>query len=408
MQVGARVGRVDLLDDEVLDVRVDVRGAPRDPGVVTEDHTRHARERDAGNVVRAGGRHGPAVQPVEVPDRRHRDAQVRVVREQRAAAGRHGRADDPVVGADPVVRGEAGRRVQSGRLEEALAEAGDRMPGGGLIGAEGGARCGVADGRRVAGGRRRPRRTRARRWLRARVAGAARPGQAGRGDDRSAVAVGGEELIRPGRVAQLPVGQVPEHLGVEVAAQVPRLDLAPRDRVEVRPRLRRDAGDEERQPERPAMRVQPRVDALGVRIEDGPGGRRDGVEVALGRDAPAEGPDELVRVELARPEHLGQPAGRDMPPDLHLPHPLAGVDVALGEEEVVWRVGGDVRDPGRVAGDRHRCPEPGRGDRPGRLRHRANGDPCEEAGRGDHRHQHDDEQQPEAALQDPHRSPSRS
>ena len=31
----------------------------------------------------------------------------------------------------------------------------------------------------------------------------------------------------------------------------------------------------------------------------------------------------------------------------------------------------------------------------------------EEAGRGDHRHQHDDEQQPEAALQDPHRSPSR-
>ena len=271
MQVRARVGRVELLDDEVLDVRVDVRGTPRDPGVVAEDDTGHARERDARNVVRAGGRHGPAVQPVEVPDRRHRDAKMRVVREQRAAAGRHGRADDPVVGADPVVRGEAGRRVQSGGLKEALAEAGDRMPGGGLVGAEGWRRIRVADGRRVAGGRRPPRRTRARRGLRARVAGAARPGQTGRGDDRSAVAVGGKELIRPGRVAQLPVGQVPEHLGVEVAAQVPGLDLAPGDRVEVRPRLGRDAGDQERQPERPAMRVQPRVDALRCTHRGRPG-----------------------------------------------------------------------------------------------------------------------------------------
>ena len=51
--VAVGVLRVDGLDEEVLDVRVGVRRAPGDPGVVAEDDAGHARERDAGDVVRA-------------------------------------------------------------------------------------------------------------------------------------------------------------------------------------------------------------------------------------------------------------------------------------------------------------------------------------------------------------------
>ena len=104
VQVGARVGRVDLLDDEVLDVRVDVRRAPRDPGVVTEDDAGHAGERDAGDVVRAGGRPVRQCSPLMYQTDGIEMPEVRVVGEERAAGGRHRRADDPVVRADAVVR----------------------------------------------------------------------------------------------------------------------------------------------------------------------------------------------------------------------------------------------------------------------------------------------------------------
>ena len=39
-QVPRRIGRVDGLQEQVLGVRVDVRGAPRDPAVVSQDHRR--------------------------------------------------------------------------------------------------------------------------------------------------------------------------------------------------------------------------------------------------------------------------------------------------------------------------------------------------------------------------------
>ena len=132
VEVGVRVRRVDGLDDEILDVGVDVGGAPRDAGVVAEDDAGHARERDAGDVVRAVGRDGPAMEAVDEPDRRHRDAEVRVVGEQGAAGQRHPRADDPVVRADAVVRGEAVGVIEPGGPEEPLAETGDRAPGGRL------------------------------------------------------------------------------------------------------------------------------------------------------------------------------------------------------------------------------------------------------------------------------------
>ena len=71
--------------------------------------------------------------------------------------------------------------------------------------------------------------------------------------------------------------------------------------------------------------------------------------------------------------------GRDVAPDLHLPHPLLGVDVALGEEQVVRACRRDVGDAGLVADDRDaaaRGPATWSvplvcGQRPGRDRRRA-------------------------------------
>ena len=50
-----------------------------------------------------------------------------------------------------MVRGEAVGRVQARGPEEALAEAGDGVPGGRLIGSEGGRGARVVDGRRARG-----------------------------------------------------------------------------------------------------------------------------------------------------------------------------------------------------------------------------------------------------------------
>src|SRR6185369_17092489 len=113
---------------------------------------------------------------------------------------------------------------------------------------------------------------------------------------------GREQLVGPCRVTELRVGEISEDLRIEVAAEVPRLDLAPRNGVEVRPWFWRDAGREERETERAAMTIEPGVDARRVGVENAPGFRRDEIEVALGGHAPAECPDELVRVKLARPE----------------------------------------------------------------------------------------------------------
>ena len=73
-------------------------------------------------------------------------------------------------------------------------------------------------------------------------------------------------------------------------------------------------------------------------------------------------------VELALPEQLGEAARADPARDLHLPHALLGVDVALGHEQVVRVVGGDLEDAVDVAADGDRALQPGDLDRAGRLR----------------------------------------
>ena len=44
------------------------------------------------------------------------------------------------------------------------------------------------------------------------------------------------------------------------------------------------------------------------------------------------------------PEHLGQPPGADVPPEIHLPEAVLGMHEALGHEQVVLVLGVDVGD----------------------------------------------------------------
>ena len=141
-----RVGRVHLLLDQVLDVRVHVGHAPGDPGVVPGDHPRGARERDAGDVERAGVRDRPAVEAVHVPDRGHVEAEVRVVGEQRAAATSCATGPRPSCWSRrrPCRRGRARARGRRCAGTES-ARPGERGPGRGVRGRAGaGPRIGAA------------------------------------------------------------------------------------------------------------------------------------------------------------------------------------------------------------------------------------------------------------------------
>src|SRR4029078_7346361 len=84
----SQVGRAtDPLEVEVADVGAEVGEAPGAPLVVTDDDARQPGEGEAGDVERAGGADGAAVQPRLVPDARDAGAQVRVVGQQRLGGG---------------------------------------------------------------------------------------------------------------------------------------------------------------------------------------------------------------------------------------------------------------------------------------------------------------------------------
>ncbi len=404
MEVRDGIGGVGVDREEVLDIRVDVRRAPGDVVVVAEDDARHARERDADDVVRAGGADCPAAKPVDEPDRRHPDAEVRVVGEERRLRAALRRRDDPVVRADLVIARDAVATVEAGDVEDPSADCGEITP------------CGrIADGH---GDRTRVRSPRHRRGhgrgcRRRRGRGCTCPARAlepARRDHRHLLAVGREQLVGQGRIAELRVGQHPEDLGVVVPTELPRLDLLPGHRVEGGPRLRVVAADpadpglhpghDEREAEASLVLRQPRVHAFGVGVDDGPGVRREGLEVARGRLPPAERPDEPVLRQRALAEELGEASGRDMAPDLHLPHPFLGVDVSLGEEQVVRRVGLDPGDPRRIPVDGDGLAQPGDGDAAGGLWQGPHRDQPQE-GRAS-RDQDDDEEQhdPEEPFRD--------
>ena len=299
-----------------------------------------------------------------------------------------------------MIRGEAASRaVEASEPQQVVTERSEVAPRAGLALGE------VRGGRRV-----RSARDPGRRLCRPAVLGGERI-DARRGldvrprDDDRPELPGREQLVGPCRVTEPRIGEEPEDLAAHVPGQVPGLDLAPGQRVEHGPGLRVRAGDHEGQPEVAAIRVEPGVDPGDVGIEDRARLGRERSEIPFRRLPPAEGPDEPVLLERARPEQLGEASGRDAPPDLHLPHPFLGVDIPLGNEQVVRRGRGDVGETGRVAvhGDGRvetRDVERARG-----LWHRAVGDPDQRTRPGRHADDDHDEQDDDHPLQEPHGCP---
>ena len=149
----------------------------------------------------------------------------------------------------------------------------------------------------------------------------------------------------------------PGDLLVHVAAEVPRHRLQPGQRVRRGPRLRVVVGALERQngvleaEAGSAVSGQVRVHTAGVVVEVLPGGRAEQAQLLLRDPAPAERADELVRLECVLAEQLAQPAGGDVPAEVHLEEPVLCVHVALRGEQVGRGVGVDLRDAVRVPDD---------------------------------------------------------
>ena len=91
---------------------------------------------------------------------------------------------------------------------------------------------------------------------------------------------------------------------------------------------------------------------------------------SLGDPAPPHGADEPVALQGRLAEQLRQPAGRRVPPDVHLVEALLGVHETLGAHQVGGRVGVDLRDAVRVADHRHLRVETGEPDLAVDLRER--------------------------------------
>ena len=334
---------------------------------MADHHARHAREREPSDVEGALLADGAAVQAHLHPDAGHADAEVRVVGQQRRAGLGVLAVDDPAV-APPPVGGAVGGRTAAAQERRQPAE-----------------RLAEARQLRALTGRvRRP----------LRVAGTALLGvlledpvdHRALAHDRPVglVVVVGVEL---GHLLRRVVGghQGPLDLLVEVALEVPRHRLEPRQRVDGRPRLRPVVETAEPQHGvlhrdlRGAVGVEVGVDAGGVGVERRARARCEQRQLLLGDPAPAERADERVDLQGVGPEQLREAAGRLVAPEVHLVEPLLGVHETLRGHQVGRRVGVQLRDAVVVPDDLHLAGEPGDLDRPLDLRKR----PAHEHDRGD-------------------------
>ncbi len=170
-------------------------------------------------------------------------------------------------------------------------------------------------------------------------------------------------------VLAVPAGQDrPVDLVLHVAAEVPRHRLEPGDRVGGRPLLDGVVEPVEGEDGVLQRHLRGRVGLdVGVhpgaeRLEVGGGVRVEQRELLLGHAPPAHRPDELVGVERVLAEHLREPAGGDVPADVHLVEAVLGLHEALRVEQVVRAVGVDLGHPVLVPHDAHVALQAGDGD----------------------------------------------
>ena len=343
----------DVLEVEVLDVRVARRQPPGGRGVAPDDDAGQAGDREAGDVEGAPRADRGAVQPDLGERGRDRGVEVRIVREHRQPVRRVRTAHHPGVGPEPLSRpeqpGERGPGAVGTRHRALRARWQDR-PAGSTVGAAGRARSGVE--------------------------GLAHDRAAG--DDRGVPVQGvaGRQVVGPLR-AHGGHGPGVVDLVVQVGAQLPPEHLQHRERVHRGPLLGRgvDALEvEQRVLQRDLAGGPPAqvgVHARGVRVEVAPGRGRLQRELGLGRAPEADGADEGVRLDLGGAEKLREAPGGGVPAYVHLVEAVRGGEVALRLEEVLRLVGVDLRHPVSLADHRHPAPQPGQRRLAVELRQRA-------------------------------------
>ena len=295
--------RTDLFDVHVLLVHAD-DGEP-------EAHPLVVPGRDAGERRLAGADHVPprSDEVHDVAQRRHADRSMWVVRKQRFTGRGAGGAHDPVVRPlEPPVA-----HVSIGLSQGAEVDACQIEPSGGIE---------------------RPRRIRRPEGLRAFHA----------------------HEVDQARALQF-IQRVPRHREgrhpLERHLVAPGLGRGPEQR-ELDGRVGPDVGD-------------PGVDAVDECAHDLASVRR--VARPFARHVPAVGEEtrDAVTLDRAGSDDLGEPPLPNPPPHFHLPQPVLRGDEALGEEQVLLRLGVDVRHAPPVSAHLDHAIQAGDGDGPVQL-----------------------------------------
>ena len=267
--------------DDIRRVHIGVGEPPGDAAIAADHHERHARQRDPHHPVRPGFI-GP-LQQGAIPDVRHVEVEVHVVREHRGACG----------GVRPAER-------EGIRTHNAFA--------GGLDGGEaGGGRFGFAETQRRQ-----------------------RSGREGAAIERGVpgIAAGREKIearLAQGRAQRVPV-QVE---GALVILQVEPHGVDAQQRVLLAPRLRRGA-DHEVFPRDFPQRSEAGVDAGGVGREDGPLGGLSLREHLCRQPAEAVQAGALVQVDRGRAEQFRQFARATTAQQVHLEKTVLRVEETRG------------------------------------------------------------------------------
>ena len=108
----------------------------------------------------------------------------------------------------------------------------------------------------------------------------------------------------------------------------------------------------------PALR-DPRVHAVRVRLEEAVSLGAGDLELRGGDPPELERAQRSVRADGARAEQLAQPPERGVPQQVHLPHPVAGVQVTDRGEKIFLVAGRDVRHAERIPQHYHGIPQAG-------------------------------------------------
>ena len=90
------------------------------------------------------------------------------------------------------------------------------------------------------------------------------------------------------------------------------------------------------------MAAEPRIDASGIGFERLPHLRGQRLNTGFSAGLEAQNPHQPVIAEAGAADQFRQPAGADSPVQVHLPHAIAGMDVAQGEIGVLLGLGEDV------------------------------------------------------------------